>query len=113
VALFVEHWPLLETKRSLASQPIAPQQPALAPLAQPQWWVLVREGAGIRQTTLEEREGELLDRLQRHTVRDALALLEAACSDEERASLPARAQRWLARSVERGLWRGLIDSTIR
>jgi hypothetical protein len=69
--------------------------------------VLVREGAGIRQTTLESREGELLELLHRHTVRDALAYLESNCPEEERAMLPTRAQPWLARSVQRGLWAGV------
>ncbi len=76
-------------------------------LAQPRWWVLVREVAGIRQLTLEAREAELLLLLRDYTVREALARLEAGCSEAERATLPGSTQRWLAQGVARGMWTGL------
>lgn len=106
-ALVVEHWPLLALKNALASLGDESVAPMPARLAQPRWWALVRESAGIRQLALEPREAELFLLLHRCTVRDALAQLEAACSPDERAALPMQAQRWLARSVERGLWSGL------
>jgi len=82
-------------------------------LPQPRAWALVREPAGIRRHPLEPREAELLLLLQKHAVRDALAQLELACSARERATLPASTRGWLARSVERGMWSGLVDTDAR
>jgi hypothetical protein len=107
VAVVVERWPLLELKAALAGAP-GELPVALPPrLPDARWWALVREPNGIRHVALDAREGELLALLRRHTVRDALARLEATCSDAERASLPVNAQRWLARGVARGVWCGL------
>ncbi len=52
-------------------------------------------------------EGELLRSYGRHPVREALARLEAGCTEAERAALPGNAQRWLAQGVARGMWTGL------
>ncbi len=107
VAVVVERWPLLELKATLANAR-GESAVALPPrLADARWWALAREPGGVRHVALEAREGELLTLLGRHTVRDALARLEATCSDAERAALPANAQRWLARGIERGVWCGL------
>lgn len=104
MAVVRERYPLLEARASLLAMkltaPIAPPER----LAAARWWALAREPAGVRHLPLEAREGELLSLLTEMTVRDALATLEARCSDEERAALPTSAQRWLARSVERGVW---------
>ncbi len=104
MAVVRERYPLLEARASLLAMRFA------APIAPPErldvarWWGLAREPAGVRHLPLEAREGELLSLLSETTVRDALATLEARCSDQERAALPTNAQRWLARSVERGVW---------
>jgi len=103
-ALVAEHFPLLELKADLASIPGEAPVPAPARLPHPRWWMLLREPDGVRQLPLAPLEGELLALLARHTVRDALARLEAACTEAERDALPSHAQRWLARSVERGFW---------
>lgn len=107
VAVVEEHWPLLELRRKLQGQP--GEAPVLLPprLEEPKWWALVRRPEGIGQLPLEAREAELFRLLGRHRVQDALARLEAACSDEERDGLPAHAQRWLARSVELDFWVGI------
>lgn len=107
VAVVSERWPLLELKRSLTASRGESAVPLPPPLPGPRWWALVREAAGVRHVALEAREGELLALLRERTVRDALATLEARCDDDERATLPANARRWLARSVERGCWSGL------
>lgn len=107
VALLVERWPLLELKASLAKSGGESAVPLPAALEEPRSWALVREPGGIRHLSLASREGELLGLLSRHTIRDALAALESACPEPERAALPEQAQRWLARSVERGFWAGL------
>ena len=44
-------------------------------------------------------------------ISDALARLEATCSDDERAALPMNTQRWLARGVARGAWCGLTTES--
>ena len=106
-AIFVERWPLIELKRVLAS--IAGEAPVALPprSTDSHAWLLVRQRVGIRQHALEPRESQLLQLLQRHTVRDALGVLEAQCAETERVTLPAQTQRWLAQSVARGCWSGL------
>ena len=108
-AVFVERWPLLALKRALAAAPGESAVPLPARLPQPRAWALLRESAGIRHLALEPREAELLVLLRRHTVRDALAALEASCPEAERSSLPGDARRWLAQGVARGMWVGLVD----
>lgn len=110
VAIVVERYPLLELRASLATLPGEAPVPAPAPLPQPRWWALLREATGVRHVPLEPREGELLRLLREHTVREALGRLESSCPEGERSSLPASAQRWLARSVAGGFWRGLSVS---
>ena len=70
-------------------------------------WALVRKDDGILQVPLEPREAELFALLGNFSVREALARLERMCCAEERARLPANAQAWLARSVERDFWIGI------
>lgn len=107
VAVLVDRWALLELKASLARSGGESAVPLPAALEQPRSWALVREATGIRHLSLAPREGELLLLLRRHTIGDALAALESACPEQERPALPGQAQRWLARSVERGFWAGL------
>lgn len=104
VALLCERWPLLEWRAVVQSKPEDERVPAPGRLAEPRWWALVRERNGVRQVPLEPGEGALIALLSEHRVRDALAQLEAECPEDERASLPAKAQRWLANSVLRGVW---------
>jgi len=108
-ALVAEHFPLLELRAELVSTPGEAPVPAPGRLPQPRWWMLLREPDGVRQLPLAPLEGELLELLARHTVREALARLEVACTDAERAELPAHARRWLARGVERGFWEGFAE----
>lgn len=107
VAVVVERYPLLEARASMVA--VRGLAPVALPerLAEPRWWALAREPEGVRHLPLEPGEGALLTLLCRYTVREALARLEAACVESERAELPAATQRWLARSVERGIWEGL------
>lgn len=107
VALYVERWPLVALRR--AREGAMPEtQSALPPrLATPQGWLLLREPGGVRQLPLEPLETELLSLLRTMTVREALGRLEASCAEAERATLPARTQRWLADGVVRGVWCGM------
>jgi hypothetical protein len=104
VALVSERWPLLELKRALSGDDGEAPVALPAALPEPRFWALVRRAGGIGQMPLEAREAELFDLLARHTVRDALVRLEAACPEAERATLPENAQRWLARSVQLDFW---------
>lgn len=106
-AIVVERWPLLALRSVAAAAKGEARVAAPDPLPEPRWWVLIREATGIRQLALEAREGELLALLRSYTVREALARVEAACPEAERAALPAGAQRWLAQGVARGLWTGI------
>ncbi|MFO0566326.1 MAG: putative DNA-binding domain-containing protein [Polyangiaceae bacterium] len=107
MAILHESWPLLELRRTLgATEGEAPL--ALPPrLAEPRHFALLRHPEGFVTFPLEAREAELFELLLRGRLADALAELEARCSEAERGSLPERAQRWLARSVELGFWIGL------
>jgi hypothetical protein len=108
-AVLSERWPLLELKRARAG--VTDEEAVALPprLDAPRWWALLREPGGIRQVLLEPREAELFTLLARHTVREALALLESSCEEAERAALPAQTQRWLAQGVARGMWCGLAE----
>lgn len=107
VALVEEHWPLSELRRAVLADG-GDARVALPPaLPHARWSMLVRKADGMLRLDLEAREAELYRLLRLHAVKDALGLLEAACSGAERADLPRRAQAWLARSVELGLWIGI------
>ena len=109
VALVTEHWPLCQLRPSAvaaAGEGAVPLPPALATEGS---WLLGRSGVKLGLVALEPREAELLELLRQHPIATALAQLEAACSPTERAELPARAQKWLADSVARGVWVGLEE----
>jgi hypothetical protein len=110
VALLTEHWPLCELRRRAVE---APGEGALRlepRLARPRHWLLGREGLKLGLVPLEPRELQLLELLARSTVEAALGELEEACrssgTSQELAELPANIQKWLACSVQRGVWQG-------
>ena len=106
-AVVEEHWPLCELRRTIATE-AGEAAVALPPkLDQARSWLLLRAGMKLSLLALEPREAELLRLLERHSVGAALEQLEQACSLDERATLPASTQRWLARSVTLGAWVGL------
>lgn len=109
VALVKESAPLLALRRRAVQQhsSAALRIPMPPRLAQPRFWALVRTDTGTLQLPLEPREAELHTLLGALPVRAALSRLEGACSPEERAALPARAQAWLARGVQHGFWCGM------
>lgn len=107
VAIVEEHWPLIELRRSIKSDSSEGAVPLPPRLDSAKAWALVRRPEGIGQLPLETREAQLFALLGRYTVQEALARLESACDEEERAALPTRAQHWLARSVELGFWIGM------
>ncbi len=99
-AVLRESWNLTEVHGIL----IAGETMSVTRLPEPRWWALIREAEGVRRLPLAPREGELLALLRRGTVREALAALDAACDERERAGLPASVRGWLAKSAERGMW---------
>ncbi len=110
-AIVREHWPLCELRRELLADESGHEAPLTLPPrhAQPSCWLLVRDAERLSTLALATQEAALLELLGAHPVAEALARLEAHCAPEERAALPAQAQRWLARSVKRGFWSGLRD----
>ncbi|HVW24657.1 MAG TPA: DNA-binding domain-containing protein [Polyangiaceae bacterium] len=111
VAIFEEHWPLLELRRRVVAESGEAAIPLPAKLPRSQWWALVRKPGGIGQLPLEPREAELFGLLRSHSIEDALARLESTCASMEVSELPAKAQAWLARSVELDFWIGLDAET--
>jgi hypothetical protein len=107
VQVIEEHRPLVELRRKLSAIPGEAPVPAPPPLEEPAYWAFVRKPAGIGQLPLAKTEARLLTLLRVHPVAEALALLESECAESERASLPARIQTWLARSVELDFWSGI------
>ena len=107
VAILEEHSGLLALRRTLLNDaserrvPLPPPWPALRTVA------LFRTAEGTAEVPLEAREAALLRLLREHPVRDAVALLERGCPEEDRAELPSKTQAWLARSVQRGWWTGM------
>jgi hypothetical protein len=107
MAIVREHWPLLELRRRLIGDTAERRVPLPARLAQLHIWVLLRAPGGVGHLALEPMEGELMTLVQQHAVGEALARLEQSCDEAERAELPSKVQRWLARSVELGFWAGI------
>jgi len=110
-AIVHEHWPLCELRRALLAASDESEAPLPTPeaLAAPQSLLLLGDSLQLQSLVLEPREATLLDLLRTHPVGVALALLEEQCSAAERAALPAQAQRWLSRSVQRGVWSALAE----
>ncbi|MEO6598659.1 MAG: putative DNA-binding domain-containing protein [Polyangiaceae bacterium] len=108
-ALFSELWPLCELRRELSGMEGEAPVDLPARGSAPQFWLLLRKQLQIGLIPLESGEYQLLTLLTRHPVGDALARLETDWPAADRAALPAEAQRWLARSVELGLWVKLED----
>ncbi len=103
-----ERWPLLALRARVLAAPDAAV--ALPPaLERRQSWAILRAAAGTVTLRLEPREAQLVAALGTESVRGALGRVERACSDDERAALPANARRWLARAVEAGFFSGLDD----
>ena len=99
-----EHRPLVDLRRVLAREPSTGALELPSPLLHSRWWAIAGAGDGVALLPLETREAQLLTLLGRLSVRSALALLEQACTPEERAHLPERTRAWLARSVAAGFW---------
>jgi len=106
VAILQERWALCELRAGLPEQ--ASESPITLParLTEAQHWLLTRQGVTLGVVALEPREAELLLALQQYPLERALARLEAATPEAERARLPERAQAWLARSMRLGIWSG-------
>jgi hypothetical protein len=104
VALVTDSFGLCELRAELVHAP--GETPVAAPerLRAPRHWALVRSGLVLRLLPLEPREHELLQLLAERPVSEALATLEASCSEAECANLPGRVERWLGRGVEYGFW---------
>jgi hypothetical protein len=102
-----ERWPLVRLRDELAT--VAGEAPVPLPprLPQTQWWALVRQPSATGRFPLARREAQLFSLLAKQPVGEALAKVEADCTNEERASLPVNVQKWLARSVELGFWSGV------
>lgn len=107
VALLTDTFGSWELRRRILDEP--GEAPVRAPprLANARHGVLVRSGLSLRIVPLEADEHELLCLLGEHSVGQALAHLESSRPVPERNDLPERARRWLARSVDLGLWSGL------
>lgn len=121
VALLSEHWPLcqrrvgfVDQKGDAAGDRKGNESVELGePLSDARHWLLARHQAKpnlkLSLIALERAEAKLLQLLQQYPLEQALGLLEATASEAERAALPERAQAWLARSVQLGVWSGLAD----
>ena len=80
LAIVVEQFPLLELRKKILESGSDARVAIPAPLATPRAWALLRAAEGTMQFALELREAELLEKLERSSVRDALAELEQNCS---------------------------------
>ena len=107
VAFVSEDWPLLALRRAVMGDAGEGAIPLPAQLAERQYWALARTPAGIGELALEAAEARLFELLVEHPLGEALARLERLTPPEQRPELPAKVQRWLARSVGLGFWRGL------
>jgi len=109
VALLREHWPLAELRLRLIEHDQDSSLRLGDRRSTPCHWLLSHQSGKLGLLALEAREAELFELLQRLPLQHALGRLEVAAPPEERASLPERAQAWLARSVRLGLWQGFVS----
>jgi hypothetical protein len=107
VAVLRESFPLLSLRARVLDDTSEAKVAVPERNAEARHFALVRRPGGIGQLTLAAREARLFELLVANPVSEALALLEAECPEDERASLPAMAQRWLAHSVELDFWSGI------
>lgn len=108
-ALLRERWPLCQLRVGMMEEQDSATVTLGAQLPAARYWLLARHESKLGLVALEQAEGELLTLLRQYPVAQALGLLEAAVPEAERAQLPERAQAWLARSVQLGVWTGLAD----
>lgn len=106
VAFVEEHWPLVELRRRVQRDPLEPRLALPTALPQPQHWVILRKDQGHAYARIPALAYRLYTLLEACSVGDALAQLEGACSETERAALPAQVQRWLQDGVRTGFWSG-------
>ncbi len=106
VAIVSEHSALADVRRTILRDESERRVPFPRHWPEVRLLAIVRTDEGTGEIPLEAREAELLRLLAEHPVRAALGLLERACTESERATLPAKTQNWLARSVMRGFWMG-------
>lgn len=107
VALVEQDWPLLALRSTAVSDGKETCLPVPQRLDTTEHWALVRTDTGTRHIPLAPLEADLLALLATETVGAALAMLETSCPEHDRAALPQLIQRYLANSVERGLWASL------
>lgn len=107
--LVEERWPLARLRQDAVGRgDLAEIMPPDA-LTEPAFWAVFQTHVGVSQARLSRLEASLWRLLREHPVERALGLLEASCTEAERATLPALTQTFLARSVELGFWTGLRE----
>jgi hypothetical protein len=109
VALLSERWSLVQLRLSLPEHPTDKPVEVGPALPRTRHWLLKRHQSQLGLIALDAPEAELLRLVQQYPLPQALGRLEAAAPDGERATLPVRAQGWLARSVQLGVWAGLRE----
>lgn len=116
LSIVEEDWPLFEMRHRLPRdpEPRARRLPAPHPGGRRSWAVCrVRDrstdASGHRVVPLSRPQADLLRHLHKHPIAAALALLEAEHAGQDPAALARDVQRWLAESVELGLWTRLEE----
>ncbi|WP_141734386.1 HvfC/BufC family peptide modification chaperone [Oligoflexus tunisiensis] len=99
-----ESWPLVDLCLRLQDNPGEEAVPCPRPLAQPQTWLIQREGLGLVHRLLAAPQARLYQLLMEHAVQDALMRLEAESLSQNRALAPDLVQQWMAQSVTWRLW---------
>jgi hypothetical protein len=107
--LVEERFALLELRQRVCEAPVSDERPIALPaaLATPRTWAVVRVARGFGHIPLSPAHAALLTLLQSLPLGEALQELERRFPAERNPELPGQVQRWLARSVELGFWKGL------
>ena len=115
LSFICEQWPLMDLRINLSgrseSTTTKRQLVLPAPLSAPQYWAVFPTQLGTGQLVLTARQAQLYQLLCKSTVATALALLEQDCSEIENNHLPMLVQKWLAQSMELGLWCNAVPTT--
>jgi hypothetical protein len=105
-----EDWPLFEVRHALPhpassrAEPLPPPHPS-----GPRSWAVLRSGPGHRVWPLLPSQAKLLRSVAVRPIGEAVAALEAEGDAGDPALLARQVRRWLAESVDNGLWTGLAE----
>jgi hypothetical protein len=104
LALFEEHHGFVQARRAAMARSSEAPMPLPTAHASQRYWAIFRTEHGHGVAELAPLAHRLFTLAIALPFGEALAQVEAACPQDERAALPAQVHHWLAESVRSGFW---------